>query len=67
MPGDDELLTTAQLAQEMHLTERAIEKWRMLGTGPRFAKIGRKVLYRRADIRAWVQSRTRDSTSEQSA
>lgn len=64
LSDDDDLITTRQLAVELHVTERACEQWRMHGTGPAFCKIGRKVLYRRRDLRNWLDARTRRSTSE---
>ena len=40
------------------------EKARVLGTGPRFAKLGGRVVYKIEDLDAWVESRTVRSTSE---
>jgi predicted DNA-binding transcriptional regulator AlpA len=30
--------------------------WRHLGTGPNSFRLGRRVLYRRADLRAWIDA-----------
>lgn len=30
--------------------------WRHRGEGPRYAKVGRRVLYRRSDVLAWLES-----------
>ena len=62
--SDDELITTAMLAKELHVTVRACEKWRLYGTGPAFCKIGRKVLYRRQNVREWIEARTCTKTGD---
>jgi hypothetical protein len=35
---------------------------RHLGDGPTYAKLGRKVVYRRADVEAWIESNLRTRT-----
>jgi hypothetical protein len=37
---------------------------RSRGGGPPFAKVGRRVVYRVADLRAWVAERMRTSTAD---
>jgi predicted DNA-binding transcriptional regulator AlpA len=57
---DDELLTPEQLAKMIPGASgnvRTIERWRMTGTGPAFVKFGRRVVYRRSDVQAWIVSR----------
>lgn len=41
-----------------------LERKRLLGDGPQYAKIGKSVIYRRADLDAWIASRLVRSTSE---
>ena len=60
----DELLTTQQAAAYLVLSPRTLEKWRVTGEGPPFVKLGRRVAYRREDLREWVESRRRASTSD---
>lgn len=46
---------------------RTLAKYRTLGGGPLFRKIGRLVVYRAADLDAWAASRTSEpmaSTSD---
>lgn len=38
-------LTQEQLAERWHMSPRTLEQWRWLGRGPRFLKIGARVLY----------------------
>ena len=57
------LLSTAQLADELSISRRTLEAWRLSGTGPRFVKIGRLVRYRRATIDAWLAKHEKNNTS----
>lgn len=41
--------------------------WRVLGVGPAFIRVGRKIFYHPDDINAWVNSRRASSTSELAA
>jgi hypothetical protein len=42
---------------------RTIQKWRVTGFGPNFFKSGRSIRYRRRDLMAWGETRSRKSTS----
>ena len=57
-----ELLTPYQLAARWGLSEKTIERWRMLGTGPVYLKLGSRVLYRIDEIEAHELRRTRRCT-----
>jgi len=46
-------LTQDQLATRWHMSPRTLEQWRWLGKGPRFLKIGARVLYDEAEIEAF--------------
>jgi predicted DNA-binding transcriptional regulator AlpA len=61
------LLTQREAASVLRLSERTLERSRVTGDGPPFVKAGRRVLYRPADIDAWIASRVRTSTSERRA
>ena len=61
---NDVWLTQKKLATELDLSERTLERMRTDGSGPRFAKAGKKVLYRRSDVEAWLQARSFTSTVE---
>lgn len=43
-------LTQEQLAARWHMSPRTLEQWRWLGKGPRFLKIGARVLYDEPDV-----------------
>ncbi len=57
-------LTQKDAAALLHLSERTLERHRLTGTGPRFVKAGKRVLYRPADIDMWLAANTFGSTSE---
>ena len=44
-----------------------LRKWRCIGEGPRFVRIGRAVRYRKADLDAYAEARTFASTSQADA
>jgi excisionase family DNA binding protein len=54
-----ELLTQQQLAHELQVSLRTLERWRQEGTGPAFIRIGRFPRYRRSDIDAWLERQRR--------
>ena len=58
-----ELLSPRQLAARWGLSEKTLERWRMLGTGPAFLKLGSRVLYSLAEIEAHERERTRQCTA----
>ncbi len=61
--SDDVLLTPAEAAERLAVSERVLERWRATGDGPRFAKLSRKtVRYRAADIREFVGGSIRANT-----
>lgn len=51
-----ELLTIEEVAEATRLPINTLYHYRATGQGPRSAKLGRRVLYRRADVEAWVAS-----------
>lgn len=59
-----ELLTVEEAAKRLRLSTSTLNKWRVSGEGPAFVKLGRRVLYRAADLEAWLQDGRRHSTSE---
>lgn len=49
-----ELMTTAEVSELARTPEETLRYWRHIGKGPRSFKVGRRVLYRREDVRAWL-------------
>ncbi len=57
-----ELLTIIEAAQLLRAPVATLRYWRHLGTGPTSFRLGRRVLYRRDDLNAWIDSRRDQST-----
>lgn len=55
-------ITQEQLADRWHLSPRTLEQWRWLGKGPRFLKIGARVLYEEDDIENYEATRLCQNT-----
>jgi excisionase family DNA binding protein len=58
----DRLLTQQQLADELEVSVRTLERWRQQGTGPAFIRVGRSPRYRRADLDPWLDQQRRTSS-----
>jgi predicted DNA-binding transcriptional regulator AlpA len=58
------LLDNQEAADFLKLSPRTLEKLRVTGNGPLFRKLGRRVLYARADLEAWVDARICTDTSD---
>ena len=61
-------LTTIEVAERLRISRRTLERMRVDGTGPRYIKVGpgkkSRVLYREADVVAWIDQYQFGSTSE---
>lgn len=60
---NSDILTTLEAAQYVRLGKPTLERARVTGEGPRYAKLGGAVRYRRADLDDWLASRLVASTS----
>lgn len=63
----EEVLLKPEEAAALGLAQQTLARWRCEGAGPPFVLAGRAVRYRRADLSAWIESRTRRSTSDPGA
>lgn len=64
------LMTVSEAAQYCRLSKPTLDRYRVSGEGPRFAKFGRgkgAVRYRQTDLDDWIAGRLVRSTSEASA
>ena len=57
-------LRTQEAARFLGLAPRTMEKHRTYGTGPRYSKLGGRVVYQVDDLQAWVASGSKASTSD---
>lgn len=51
-----DLLEFDDVSKIMHTPVETLRKWRRNGYGPQSAKFGRRVMYRRSDVEAWIAS-----------
>ena len=57
-------LRTPEASRFVGLSIRTLEKHRIYGTGPRYSKLGGRVVYRLEDLQAWVERGAKASTSD---
>jgi hypothetical protein len=50
-----EFLTLEDLSDVIGAPVGTLRHWRQTGYGPKSAKIGRRVLYRRRDVEVWLE------------
>lgn len=58
------LLTGIEAAAVLSVSGRTLENMRQRGLGPKFVKVGSKVLYSAEDLQEYIRARTFRSTSE---
>ncbi len=58
-----DLLTIGEAALLLRAPVATLRYWRHLGTGPHSFRLGRRVLYRRDDLRAWIDARAASGPS----
>jgi hypothetical protein len=64
IPTDIDTATPAQVASVLDTTEAGLAQMRYRGTGPRFVKRGRRVLYRWSDVRDYLDANTCQRTDD---
>ena len=66
-PFSRPLLTEAQAAERLQISQSCLAKWRCVGDGPPFVKLGRAVRYDIADLVSFAEQAKRRSTSDSGA
>jgi excisionase family DNA binding protein len=61
---EHDLLTITEAADLLRAPVATLRYWRHLGTGPTSFRLGRHVLYRRADIHAWIDAARAEGADE---
>jgi predicted DNA-binding transcriptional regulator AlpA len=51
----DKLLRLQEVADLTGIPENTLRFWRHEKTGPKSAKLGRRIVYREADVLAWIE------------
>jgi predicted site-specific integrase-resolvase len=64
--NEPDYMTAAELSARWKgtISPRTLANWRCTGNGPRFVKIGGRVMYRQSDVQAWENARSVTSTSQ---
>ncbi len=62
-----DFLTQDEAAAELKVCERTLDRWRRLGEGPPITKLGRRNLYRRSSMHAWLHAREQSGNGDNSA
>jgi predicted site-specific integrase-resolvase len=57
-------LNQRQLARRWCMSPRTLERWRWTGEGPKFLKLGGRIVYREDDVEAYEAERLHASTTE---
>ena len=55
-------LSQIELAARWNISHRTLERWRTSGEGPRFVKLGGRVVYRLEDVEAYEADQVRQMT-----
>lgn len=65
LPADQHFMTPAQASSFVGLSTRTLDRHRLTSMGPKFSRVGRRVIYTRSDLIAWVRAKVFQSTSEE--
>jgi len=52
----DRLLTLTETAELLRTPPDTLRYWRHINSGPRSAKLGRRVVFRESDVLAWLDA-----------
>lgn len=55
------LLSTPEVAEMTGLSESTLRYFRHTNQGPRSGKLGRRVVYRREDVEAWIEQQLEET------
>ena len=60
----ERMLREGELAELLGCSVRTLQGWRWRGGGPSFVRVGRSVRYDQGEVRAWLGTQARRSTSD---
>jgi predicted DNA-binding transcriptional regulator AlpA len=55
-------VSSRDAAELLGVSESTLRKWRMRGYGPRFIKMGSRVVYETGELENWLEKQTRTTT-----
>lgn len=56
-----QLLRIEQVAERTGVAVSTLRHWRQANTGPKSARVGRRVVYRASDVEAWINAQFDES------
>jgi hypothetical protein len=63
-PADLDIALPMQVAEVLNTSLAGLAQMRFRGTGPKFIKAGKKVLYRWSDVRSYLDANTCQRTDD---
>ena len=60
-----DIIEDTEVAELLGVSVLTLKRWRRIGKGPCFVKIGRRAAYQISDIKDWIASTRCASTAEQ--
>ena len=63
-PIEHRRISGAEAAEYLGISASTLSKLRVFGGGPKFHKLGRRVVYDTRDLDGWFEARMRASTSD---
>ena len=54
----EEFIDQKELAKRWYISPRTLERWRWEGLGPRYVKIGGRIIYKIIDIKKFEEENT---------
>ena len=59
------VITDKEAAKYLRLSSKTLDKFRLSDRGPRYYKLGRRVMYTQKDLDSWAQDRQYISTHDE--
>ena len=56
--SDEQLLDTIDVAVKIKAKEGTLERWRQIGIGPDYIRVGRLIRYKQSAIDRWLSDQT---------
>lgn len=64
IPAEIDTAHPSQVASALGTSEAGLAQMRYRGTGPKFCKVGRRVMYRWGDVREYLERNTLQRTDD---
>lgn len=59
-----EILTLREAAELLHTSENTLRWWRQLGQGPQGYRVGRRVMFDKAEVERWLDAQRQASAAD---